>query len=154
MSPGHECGLHLLNQLAASPEFQSRAIVHNLATHVALTNAIISCSLPILSCDHLAWDESRIRHRPHHPALGAAFTGVHADFENSGELGETLAQRFPYVVDGAVHLNAAAKIIFWSHGIAYVPQGVAHRITSREKKHEPLSLRRPIYQALQRIHPV
>ena len=34
------------------------------------------------------------------PALGAAFTEYTAEFENSGELGETLAQRFLYVVDG------------------------------------------------------
>jgi len=46
------------------------------------------------------------------PALGAAFTEYTAEFENAGELGETLAQRFLYVIDGAVHLNAPAKIIF------------------------------------------
>jgi len=68
------------------------------------------------------------------PALGAAFTEYTADFENSGELGETLAQRFLYVVDGAVHLNTAGKDhLLGPHGYAYVPQGVAHRITSREK---------------------
>ena len=68
------------------------------------------------------------------PALGAAFTEYTAEFENAGELGETLAQRFLYVIDGAVHLNAAGKDhSLGPHGYAYVPQGVAHRITSREK---------------------
>ena len=68
------------------------------------------------------------------PALGAAFTEYTAEFENAGELGETLAQRFLYVIDGAVHLNAAGKDhLLGPHGYAYVPQGVAHRITSREK---------------------
>ncbi len=68
------------------------------------------------------------------PALGAAFTEYTAEFENAGELGETLAQRFLYVIDGAVHLNAVGKDhLLGPHGYAYVPQGVAHQITSREK---------------------
>ncbi len=68
------------------------------------------------------------------PALGAAFTEYTAEFENAGELGETLAQRFIYVVDGAVHLNAAGKDhLLGPRGYAYLPQGTAHRITSRVK---------------------
>ena len=68
------------------------------------------------------------------PALGAAFTEYTAEFENAGELGETLAQRFLYVIDGAVHLDVAGKDhLLGPHGYAYVPEGVAHRITSREK---------------------
>ena len=68
------------------------------------------------------------------PALGAAFTEYTAEFENAGELGETLAQRFLYVIDGALHLNAAGKDhLLGPREYAYVPQGVAHRITSREK---------------------
>ncbi len=68
------------------------------------------------------------------PALGAAFTEYTAEFENAGELGETLAQRFIYVVDGALHLNAAGKDhLLGPRGYAYLPQGTAHRITSRVK---------------------
>ncbi len=68
------------------------------------------------------------------PALGAAFTEYTAEFENAGELGETLAQRFLYVIDGAVHLNAVGKDhLLGPHGYAYVPQGLAHQVTSREK---------------------
>jgi (S)-ureidoglycine aminohydrolase len=68
------------------------------------------------------------------PALGAAFTEYTAEFENAGELSETSAQRFVYVIDGAVHLQAGGKDhLLGPRGYAYVPQGAAHRLTSREK---------------------
>jgi (S)-ureidoglycine aminohydrolase len=68
------------------------------------------------------------------PALGAAFTEYTAEFESTGELGETLAQRFLYVLDGSVHLHASGKDhLLRPRAYAYVPQGAAHRITAREK---------------------
>ena len=68
------------------------------------------------------------------PALGAAFTEYTAELESTGQLGETSAQRFLYVLDGAVHLHADGKDHLLSpRGYAYLPQGTAHRITSREK---------------------
>jgi (S)-ureidoglycine aminohydrolase len=68
------------------------------------------------------------------PALGAAFTEYTAEFENAGELGETPAQRFLYVLDGSLRLHAGGKDhLLGSRGYAYLPQGTAHRITSREK---------------------
>jgi (S)-ureidoglycine aminohydrolase len=68
------------------------------------------------------------------PALGAAFTEYTAEFEDAGELGEALAQRFLYVVDGAVHLHTGRKDHeLGPRGYAYLPQGAAHRITSRTK---------------------
>lgn len=68
------------------------------------------------------------------PALGAAFTEYTAELESEGELGETPAQRFLYVVDGVVHLHASGKDhILGPRGYAYLPQGAAHRVTSREK---------------------
>ena len=68
------------------------------------------------------------------PALGAGFTEYTAEFESAGELGETLAQRFLYVVDGAVHLHVGGKDhLLDARGYAYLPQGAPHRITSREK---------------------
>jgi (S)-ureidoglycine aminohydrolase len=67
------------------------------------------------------------------PALGAAFTEYTVEFESAGELGETLAQRFVYVVDGTVHLHASGKDHrLGPRGYFYVPQGTAHRITARE----------------------
>jgi len=43
------------------------------------------------------------------PALGAAFTEYTAEFEPKGELGNTSAQRFIYVLEGAVTLEAKGK---------------------------------------------
>jgi (S)-ureidoglycine aminohydrolase len=68
------------------------------------------------------------------PALGAAFTEYAAELESGGELGETLAQRFLYVVDGSLKLQVGGKDhLVGPRGYAYLPQGAAHRITSREK---------------------
>ncbi len=43
------------------------------------------------------------------PALGAAFTEYTAEFEPNGELGGTTAQRFVYVMEGSVTLEAEGK---------------------------------------------
>jgi len=68
------------------------------------------------------------------PALGAGFTEYTAEFESAGELGETLAQRFLYVTDGSVRLHAGGEDhLLGPCGYTYVPQGAAHRISSREK---------------------
>jgi (S)-ureidoglycine aminohydrolase len=68
------------------------------------------------------------------PALGTAFTEYTAEFENAGELGETSAQRFLYVVGGKLQLHAGNKDhLLGPRGYAYLPQGTAHRITSREE---------------------
>jgi (S)-ureidoglycine aminohydrolase len=68
------------------------------------------------------------------PALGAAFTQYTAELDSGGELAGTPAQRFLYVTDGSIHLHAANN----DHRLApreyaYLPQGVSHRITSREE---------------------
>jgi (S)-ureidoglycine aminohydrolase len=66
------------------------------------------------------------------PALGAGFTEYTAELEASGELGETSAQRFIYVLDG--------KLVFETEGkkqqlgprdFTYIPQGVAHHISAK-----------------------
>jgi len=68
------------------------------------------------------------------PALGAAFTEYTAEFESAGELGETVAQRFLYVVQGTLRLQAGGKDrLLGPKEYAYFPQGAAHQITSREK---------------------
>jgi (S)-ureidoglycine aminohydrolase len=43
------------------------------------------------------------------PALGARFTQYTAEFEAGGELGGTPAQRFIFVMEGAVKLEANGK---------------------------------------------
>lgn len=65
------------------------------------------------------------------PALGAAFSQYTAEFEPGGELGETSAQRFLYVIDGALSLELSGKRSeLGGRGFAYIPQGEAHRITA------------------------
>ena len=68
------------------------------------------------------------------PAMGAAFTEYTAEFEAKGELGETSAQRFIYVLDGAVTLEAKGKRHeLDDRGYAYLPSGFSHRVVAKEK---------------------
>lgn len=68
------------------------------------------------------------------PALGAAFTQYTAELETGGELGDTHAQRFLYVIDGSLDLYVDGKEHHLApRGYAYVPQGDSHRISSRER---------------------
>jgi (S)-ureidoglycine aminohydrolase len=65
------------------------------------------------------------------PVLGAAFTQYTAEFEAGGELGGTTAQRFLYVVEGALQVEAAGKRSqLGARGYAYIPEGAAHRVTA------------------------
>lgn len=87
------------------------------------------------------------------PSIGANFTQYTAEFEMLGELGETGAQRFVYVIDGhlTVHVEGH-KHELKKHGYAYLPEGVPHRLSAAsvtraaviEKRYEPLlSAERP-----------
>jgi (S)-ureidoglycine aminohydrolase len=68
------------------------------------------------------------------PALGAAFTEYTAEFEPKGKLGDTPAQRFIYVMDGAVTLEAKGKRHgLGAHGYAYFPEEFSHQVTAKEK---------------------
>jgi len=68
------------------------------------------------------------------PALGAAFTEYTAEFELKGELGDTSAQRFIYVMEGAVTLEAKGKRHeLGARGYAYLPQDFSHTIVAKEK---------------------
>ena len=68
------------------------------------------------------------------PAMGAAFTEYTAEFEAKGELGNTAAQRFVYVMDGAVTLEAKGKRHeLGDRGYAYLPEGFSHRVVAKEK---------------------
>jgi (S)-ureidoglycine aminohydrolase len=67
------------------------------------------------------------------PALGAAFTQYTAELEKGGELGTTDAQRFIYVIEGSLNLEAATKEhVLAPRGYAYLPQGNSHRLVARE----------------------
>lgn len=68
------------------------------------------------------------------PQIGAAFTQYTAEFEAGGVLGPTPGQRFLYVLEGGlkVEANGAVKQIA-KGGYAYIPQGAAHTVTANEK---------------------
>jgi (S)-ureidoglycine aminohydrolase len=68
------------------------------------------------------------------PASGAQFTQYTAEFEAGGELGETQAQRFIYVIEGGVTLLIDGN----SHplgvrGYAYIPEGAVHAVVASVK---------------------
>ena len=68
------------------------------------------------------------------PALGAAFTEYTAEFEAQGELGSTDAQRFLYVMEGAITVEAAKKRHdLGVRGYAYLPEGLSHRVSAKGK---------------------
>ena len=65
------------------------------------------------------------------PALGAAFTQYTAEFESGGVLGPTNAQRFLYVLEGALQLGvAAAQYTLGARSFAYVPEKLAHKVAA------------------------
>jgi len=68
------------------------------------------------------------------PALGAAFTEYTVEFEPQGELGPAVAQRFLYVLEGAISLEADGKRHeLGARGYAYLCEGFAHRAVARQK---------------------
>ena len=82
------------------------------------------------------------------PAVGAAFTQYTAELEPGGTLGPTLAQRFVYVLGGAVDLATDTSFNSLSpSGYAYIPAGLAHTLTAQgatrvaviEKNYQQLS---------------
>ena len=83
------------------------------------------------------------------PELGARFTQYTAEFESGGELGSTLAQRFLYVLDGAVQVEADGKLnALGPRGYAFFAEGSPHRVLATkpskaaviEKSYQSLSV--------------
>ena len=61
------------------------------------------------------------------PAMGAKFTQYTAEFDTGGELGSTAAQRFIFVMEGAVTLEIEGKSHELSvRGYAYLPEDAKH----------------------------
>jgi (S)-ureidoglycine aminohydrolase len=86
------------------------------------------------------------------PALGARFTQYTAEFDPGGELGGTIAQRFVYVMEGAVKLDVRNQQSGLSAcGYAYLPAGLEHRITAAQKSRVAV-IEKP-YEALETIQP-
>lgn len=68
------------------------------------------------------------------PALGARFTEYSAELETQGELGPATAQRFFYVLEGAILLEADGKRHeLCRRGYAHLGQGLVHRVMARQK---------------------
>ena len=81
------------------------------------------------------------------PAIGARFTQYTAELEPGGELGLTKAQRFIFVLEGELQLEADGKQSkIGARGYAYLPEGLAHQVASPkpcratviEKRYRPL----------------
>jgi (S)-ureidoglycine aminohydrolase len=67
-------------------------------------------------------------------AMGAVFTEYTAEMESGGELGDSNGQRFLYVSQGAVTVDAAGKqSALGTRGYAYLPAGAAHHVTAKEE---------------------
>jgi (S)-ureidoglycine aminohydrolase len=65
------------------------------------------------------------------PAMGARFAQYTAEFEAGGELGPTSAQRFVFVLEGELELEAGKKKSrLKASGYAYLPEQVDHRIVA------------------------
>jgi (S)-ureidoglycine aminohydrolase len=86
------------------------------------------------------------------PALGAAFTEYTAEFEAGGELGSTVAQRFLYVIDGALRVEVNGKRSeLGARGYAYLPEGLPHRVIATETSRVAV-VEKP-YEALKAVDP-
>ena len=86
------------------------------------------------------------------PAMGARFTEYSAEFEVGGELGFTTAQRFVFVTEGNVRVNAAGKQHkLGAHGYAYLPEGSGHTVVATEASRAVI-IEKP-YQALDSVAP-
>jgi len=63
------------------------------------------------------------------PAIGAAFTQYTAEFEAGGELGETEAQRFVYVLEGKLRIETKGKRSeVGPRGYLFAPEGLSHKV--------------------------
>jgi len=86
------------------------------------------------------------------PSLGARFTQYTAEFEPGGELGGTIAQRFVYVMEGAIKLDVRnPQSELGARGYAYLPAGLEHRITAAQKSR--VAVIEKAYETLEAIQP-
>jgi len=84
--------------------------------------------------------------------MGAKFTEYTAEFEAGGKLGGTQAQRFLYVIEGAINVELAGKKNeLGERGFAYVPEGTTHRVTASRPSR--VAVVEKAYQALSGVKP-
>lgn len=86
------------------------------------------------------------------PALGARFTQYTAEFEPGSKLGDTAAQRFIFVIEGAVKVEVEGKSSkLGVNGYAYLPQGLPHRVVGTKKSR--VAVIEKLYQPLDSVAP-
>ena len=86
------------------------------------------------------------------PATGAGFTQYTAEFAPGGVLGGTAAERFLYVLDGDLSLEAEGKRKPMApRGYAYIPRDVPHRIVAT-KASGAVIIEKP-YRQLENVAP-
>jgi (S)-ureidoglycine aminohydrolase len=86
------------------------------------------------------------------PAMGAQFTEYTAEFETGGELGNTAAQRFIFVMEGRASVEVNGKVNdLGPRGYAYLPQGLTHRVMGTGKTRMAV-VEKP-YHALDSVEP-
>lgn len=87
------------------------------------------------------------------PALGAGFTQYTAEFQAGGELGATAAQRFLYVLEGAVQVSSEGKQAeLCARGYAYFPEGTPHQV--RATKVSRVAVIEKLYVAVKDAKPL
>ena len=73
------------------------------------------------------------------PQLGAQFTEMTAEFTAGGTLGPTPAQRFVYLIEGELQLEAGGKKHALKPGaFAYIPEGTEHTVRAKRKSRAAL----------------
>ncbi len=89
------------------------------------------------------------------PAMGAAFTEYTAEIEAGGTLGATAAQRFIYVIEGAVKVEAGKSTQLGARGFAYLPGGFSHRVVGVKVKNKisRVAVIEKPYQAVAAVKP-
>jgi (S)-ureidoglycine aminohydrolase len=86
------------------------------------------------------------------PAMGARFTQYTAELEMGGELGMTPAQRFVFVIEGAVTLEVGGKKYeLAAADYSYLPEGLPHRVMALKTSRVAV-IEKP-YQALASVQP-
>lgn len=81
------------------------------------------------------------------PAMGARFAAYTAEFESGGELGPADAQRFLYVLEGRLKLDADGRQSdLEAGGFAYLPEGASHRVVAAKPSRAAVVEKR--YQSL------
>jgi (S)-ureidoglycine aminohydrolase len=86
------------------------------------------------------------------PALGAAFTEYTAELEPKGELGNMSAQRFIYVMKGAVTLEIKGqRHELGPRGYAYLPEDFSHKIIAKEESR--VAVVEKFYEHIEKFEP-